>query len=151
MSRYGAAMTGRWLCGVLAGVAVAVTLAPGRAAAEPDLRLHHAPPRLKMRTAAVKPAEPVRTAEAAPSAAGDPAAGAAPELTGFSALPTSTRDLADRVAFRLRAGVARRLPPVELPVRRRRHARDAQRPGRARRRHRPADRDQGRLRRVGQR
>jgi hypothetical protein len=104
----GDAMTGRWLCGVLAGLAAAVTLAPGRAAAEPDLRLHHAPPRLKMRTAAVKAAEPVRTAEAAPSAAGDPApsaATAAPELTGFSALPTSTRDLADRVAFRLRAGV----------------------------------------------
>ena len=82
-------MIGRWFA-VLA-------VATGSAAAGPDLTVHHAagPPRLKMRTAA-RQAAPAELAPPPP---------AAPAATAFTALPTSARDLAERVSFRLRAGV----------------------------------------------
>jgi hypothetical protein len=82
-------MIGRWFA--------VVAVASGSAVAGPDLTVHHLPPRLKMRTAA-------RQAPAAEPAAATPAP-AAPEATAFTALPTSTRDLGERVTFRLRAGV----------------------------------------------
>lgn len=65
-----------------------------------DLQLRQLPPgrpRLAMRT---QPAPQVAAAEPAQAAADGPA------TTAFSALPTSTRDLAERLTFRLRAGVA---------------------------------------------
>ncbi|HET7503914.1 MAG TPA: hypothetical protein VFK02_22990 [Kofleriaceae bacterium] len=84
---------------------------PGLARAEPDLRLHSPPPRpprLRMRPAAPKvaAAEPARAASS--SSAGEDAAPRATTeaaVTGFSPLPSSIRDLSDRVVFRLQAGV----------------------------------------------
>lgn len=120
-------------------VVAATVVTPRLAAAEPDLQLHRAPPRLKMRAATadkdpaplanrVEPgataapranragtvggAQPrVSSAEPAADAAADaPADGAArdaeqPAVTAFTPLPRSTRELGERVTFRLRAGV----------------------------------------------
>ncbi|HEU4734477.1 MAG TPA: hypothetical protein VFT22_41590 [Kofleriaceae bacterium] len=103
-----------------AGLAFAVVAlaAPGSAGAEPDLQLHAPPPRpprLRMRTAGPKVAAavPARVASAADSAdASAPGSDAAPRasadaaaVTAFTPLPTSIRDLSDRVVFRLQAGV----------------------------------------------
>lgn len=63
-----------------------------------DLRVHHQPPKLRMRTAAAAKAEP-RKAAAGEGGGGEPVA------TTFTALPRSTRDLAERFTFRLRAGL----------------------------------------------
>jgi hypothetical protein len=102
------AMTGRWLCCLAAALAATVVYAPRRAAADPDLRLHRAPPRLKMRTAAAAKAASSVGSDQARSADAASAGGAgsdATAVTAFSPLPTSTRDLGERVTFRLRAGV----------------------------------------------
>jgi hypothetical protein len=79
-------------------VVAASTGLPRRTEASPDLAIHPAaaPAKLKMRTAA---------REKPPVATVDAAAPAAPELTAFTALPRSTRELAERITFRLRAGV----------------------------------------------
>lgn len=101
-------------------------LAPSLASADADLQLHHAPPRLRMRaagataatggvgpsvaaTAATGGAGPSVAAADAPAPAGDaptPAGDAGqPAVEAFTPLPRSTRELAERVTFRLRAGV----------------------------------------------
>ena len=109
-----------WLVG-------ASVLASVPAFAEPDLRLERLPPRLKMRTAAAPRTDAPASAAiadggstSAPAAAGDgqPVDGTAlpfgsadgrvqaPAVdAAFSALPRSTRELAERLTFRLRAGV----------------------------------------------
>jgi hypothetical protein len=101
-------------------VAAAIAVPAGRLAAEPDLQLHRAPPRLKMRAApAPKAADApgpssvargasadgkrVASADAAPDANAD--RGDQPAVAAFTPLPRSTRELAERVTFRLRAGV----------------------------------------------
>jgi hypothetical protein len=95
-------------------------LVPQLAGAAPDLRVHHAPPRLKMRTAAAPRAADGAPGPGNPDKPADPAAAtgagkgpAAPAgVTAFSLLPTSTRDLADRLTFRLRAGAALESAPA---------------------------------------
>ncbi len=90
-------------------VLLAAVLAPGLAAAAPDLRVHHAPPRLQMRAVAARTGDPEPRADgtAAAAPAADPTAQTdKPAVaTAFSPLPRSARELAERVTFRLRAGV----------------------------------------------
>ena len=73
-------------------LALAIVLVPAVALAEPDLTLHHAPVKLHMRP----PSSKVVVA-AAPAPATQTEA-------KFEALPTTTRDLAERVIVRVRAG-----------------------------------------------
>lgn len=77
-------------------LALALVLAPSAAIAEPDLVLHHAPVKLHMRVATATPAasDSPAVASSAPPAA----------TATFSPLPTSTRDLQERVIVRVRAG-----------------------------------------------
>jgi len=92
--------------GVACVGALAAVVAPASVAAGPDLTVRPVPgpARLKMRTAAIaKP--PAATVDAAAPAG-------APELTAFTALPRSTRELADRITFRLRAGDERDSAPA---------------------------------------
>jgi hypothetical protein len=80
-------------------VVLLALLAPALASAEPDLALHHEPPALRMRPKQARPPKPAVVAAVLPAA---PAAAEA--SSSFAPLPTSARDLADRVIVRVRAG-----------------------------------------------
>jgi hypothetical protein len=96
-------------------VALTAVALPMLAHAAPDLQLHREPASLRMRPrghkASTPAAERVANSGAARTAAasGTDGAGASADvpvaLTAFSPLPRSTRELAERVTFRLRAGV----------------------------------------------
>jgi hypothetical protein len=114
---------------VLLVAAGATLVAPRSEAAPdapmPDLRVHHAPPRLRMRAAAAPKAaasdapgqgDAGKTPDNTPGntigkatgiGAGSPAA-----VTAFSPLPTSARELGERITFRLRAGVSLESAPA---------------------------------------
>jgi hypothetical protein len=115
-------------CGLAVGVSTLV-LARSLAVADPDLALHHEPAALRMRPKKAKPNKNATPAVAqttvasaaprgaaggdaqtsapggnAPPTTGAAAAGMPTSATDFTALPTSVRDLAERVIVRVRAG-----------------------------------------------
>ncbi len=79
-------------------LAALVVLAPALAAADPDLQVHHEPPKLTMRP---KPAKVV----AQPTAPGATKSEDNTVDASFSPVPRSFRDLAERVTLHVRAGV----------------------------------------------
>jgi hypothetical protein len=89
----------------------------------PDLRVHHAPPRLRMRAAAAQAADSApgqgdagRTPANTPANTIDKATGTGADtpaaVTAFSPLPSSARELGERITFRLRAGVSLESAPA---------------------------------------
>jgi len=84
----------------------------GPAAAAPDLIVHHSPAKLRMRTAAAARSADATEAASEAAPAPGPATAPEPQVAAFTALPRSTRELGERITFRLRAGVELEAAPA---------------------------------------